>query len=79
MRSKKNKTRKVVSNTVACNNFTVNGAENIFERQSFVTESKPGVFLEGTICQLGGSATPAGLGQAFDFWLKGVCYFFLEI
>ena len=59
MLSKKNKTRKVVSNTVACNNFTVNGAENIFERQSFVTESKQDVFLDATICQLGGGITPA--------------------
>ena len=43
---------------VACINYYVTGAENIFERHTYVTESKPGVFLDGTICQLEGRLTP---------------------
>ena len=37
----------------------VTGVENISMHQTYVTESKPSVLLDGTICQLRGHRNPA--------------------
>ena len=59
-------------------NYYVTGAENIFERHTYVTESKPGVFLDGTIRQLGGWLTPPW-GKLFTSGKKECVSFTLNV
>ena len=49
--------REVVSNS-RLHKLSRHWSGNIFERHTYVTKSKPGVFLDGTICQLEGRLTP---------------------
>ena len=64
-------------------NYNVTGAENIFKRHTYVTESKPGVFLDGTICQFWGRVNPTWGKLFLERWhiqkFLGVPYLFLSI